>query len=70
MKNRFFAIATLLALAAGSVYALDRPCFNQGTGQKSGQRKGKKVGPQDGSGPIHEPGTGGGTGTGQRGPRK
>ncbi len=32
--------------------------------------KGKKTGPADGSGPIHQPGTGGGTGKGQRGPRR
>ena len=30
------------------------------------ERAGKKLGPQDGSGPIHQPGTGGGTGVGRR----
>ena len=42
----------------------------RGSGQEKGARKGKKAGPQDGSGPIHQPGTGGGKGTGQRGPRR
>lgn len=43
---------------------------SQGAGQEKGARKGKKMGPQDGSGPIHPPGTGGGKGSGQRGPRR
>jgi hypothetical protein len=41
-----------------------------GSGQQQGVRKGKKAGPMDGSGPIHPPGTGGGTGAGQRGPKR
>lgn len=36
-------------------------------GSKAGARNGKKAGPQDGSGPIHTPGTGGGNGGGRRG---
>lgn len=39
---------------------------NQRHGQNGGVTKGKKTGPQDGSGPIHTPGTGGGTGAGNR----
>ncbi|MDX1978818.1 MAG: hypothetical protein SFV51_01015 [Bryobacteraceae bacterium] len=36
-------------------------------GKQQGQAKsGKRTGPQDGSGPIHTPGTGGGNGGGQR----
>jgi hypothetical protein len=35
-------------------------------GVSADQRNGKKLGPQDGSGPIHQPGTAGGIGAGQR----
>jgi hypothetical protein len=75
MKKSHMAIATLFLFSAGSIFALDPPRFgqngnrnpNQGQGpdQQQGQRNGKKLGPQDGSGPIHQPGTGGGSGAGQ-----
>jgi hypothetical protein len=75
MKKSHLAIATLFLFSAGSIFALDPPAFGQygnqnpnqgqGLGQQRGQRNGKKLGPQDGSGPIHQPGTDGGTGAGQ-----
>ncbi len=79
MKKINLALATLFLTTAGSLFALDTPAWaqngngqgkgrqgqGQGQGQKIGQR-GKRTGPQDGSGPIHSPGTGGGSGAGQR----
>lgn len=64
MKKTYLAIATLFVMTAGSVVipAQVAPC----TGQQQGQRNGKKLGPQDGSGPIHQPGTGGGARRGRR----
>jgi hypothetical protein len=71
--KRMIAIAAL-TLMTGSMFAYNGPrygqnggsCPNGNTGQQQGQRKGKKIGPQDGSGPLHTPGTGGGSGAGQR----
>ena len=51
MKRAQLAIATMFLMTAGAIFA-------QGPGN------GKQTGPRDGSGPIHTPGTGGGTGTG------
>jgi len=67
MKKTYLAIATLFLMTAGSTIIPAQvnpqaPC----TGQQQGQRNGKKLGPQDGSGPIHQPGTGGGNGGGAR----
>ncbi len=78
MKKSQLVIA---AAALTGALAIAAPSFGQaapsnpvpGKGQPAGPRNprpGKKLGPQDGSGPIHLPGTGGGTGAGQRGPRR
>lgn len=73
MKNTIITLA-LAALAATSVYA-QAPAAPAASNQEQHkgqmkQQKGKRTGPMDGSGPIHTPGTGGGTGRGQRGPRR
>ncbi len=67
MKKMMFAIATLAIMTAGTM-TLSAQTSNPapGNGQKQGPRKGKKLGPQDGSGPIHQLGTGGGNGGGGR----
>lgn len=59
-----FAVFTLAAVPAQTVV-----CPNPNGSVYAG-KKGKRTGPKDGSGPIHTPGTGGGTGKGQRGPRR
>lgn len=70
MKKTLLTIA-LAAFSATAIPAQTTtvPAAN-GQGQQKGQLKkqGTKAGPQDGSGPIHTPGTGSGTGRGQRGP--
>ncbi len=70
MKKTYLAMATLLFTMTGAALAFDTPTWCQGTGRQQGQtgnqKKGKQLGPKDGSGPIHTPGTGGGTGAGQR----
>ncbi|MGQ9916773.1 MAG: hypothetical protein ACUVS7_05085 [Bryobacteraceae bacterium] len=58
------AVFTLAAVPAQTVV-----CSNPNGSVYAG-KKGKRTGPKDGSGPIHPPGTGGGTGKGQRGPRR
>jgi hypothetical protein len=79
MNKSFLAVATLLVMSAGAVLAFDPPRYGQNgkngntsqtPGRKQGDRQGKKLGPQDGSGPIHQPGTGGGSGVGRRAGRK
>jgi hypothetical protein len=74
MKKSIFTVMALLTMAAGEALAQGRPMPvpnpNGPQGSQSGQRGGKKLGPQDGSGPIHQPGTGGGTGLGRRAGRK
>lgn len=79
MKKILF-LATIFGATSIGMYALDLPAYartqaqNQSKGsQGQGQRQMKKGGPMDGSGPIHTPGTGGGTGQQQgnrRGGRK
>jgi hypothetical protein len=72
MKRIQIAAATLVMMTAtaATMYAQTAPTPVPGSGQQQGQRKGKKLGKQDGSGPLHQPGAGGGTGAGQRrGPR-
>lgn len=77
MKQILF-LATIFGATSIGVYALDLPAHvrtqaqnqqKQGQGQGQGQRQMKKAGPRDGSGPIHAPGTGGGTGQ-QQGQRR
>jgi hypothetical protein len=67
MKHRAFAVAALALAVAGSTLAFDPP-RNTRNGQakqgQQGQTNGKRTGPQDGTGPIHAPGTGGGNGQG------
>jgi hypothetical protein len=81
MTKTFFTIAAAALFTTGSALALDRPAScsypnstAQGQSQKRGKGpsadRGRKTGPQDGSGPIHTPGTGGGTGAGRRAGRK
>lgn len=70
--KKIIATIVFATMSVASVYA-QNPTFPQrgnGQGQGQGKKQGKKLGPQDGSGPIHTPGTGGGTGRGQRGPRR
>ncbi len=70
MKKMLATIA-LATMSVAATYALNTlPPQGQGQRQAQGKKQGKKLGPQDGSGPIHTPGTGGGTGKGQRGPRR
>jgi hypothetical protein len=72
MKKMFVAMAALAILTAGTISlpaqtTTPNPNPAPGAGQKKqGQRKGKKLGAQDGSGPVHQPGTGGGNGGGGR----
>lgn len=67
MKKIQIAIATLamMTVSAIATYAQNAPTTPAPT-PGSGQPRGKRLGPKDGSGPIHTPGTGGGTGAGQR----
>jgi hypothetical protein len=71
MKVMILRLVLATVLAAGAMFAIDPPQNTNppGKGQGQGQRqmKGKRTGPQDGSGPIHSPGTGGGSGAGNRG---
>jgi hypothetical protein len=65
MKMRYLAAATMLFTFAGTTLAFDPPRNGKGNGRIQEQRgNGAQTGPKDGSGPIHEPGTGGGTGRG------
>jgi hypothetical protein len=69
MQRIRIAIATVVMMTAGAVltYAdITPPQPQPGSGQQQGKRNGKKLGKQDGSGPQHTPGTGGGTGAAQR----
>lgn len=69
--KKMLAIIALATFSVATVYAQNPPTQQrQGQGQGQGKRQGKKMGPRDGSGPIHNPGTGGSTGRGQRGPRR
>lgn len=75
MQKSLIAIAAAALLTAGTAFSqVPGSCGGtpvqkkDGTGK--GKRAGKKAGPQDGSGPLHEPGTGGGTGAGKRLGRK
>lgn len=64
MKKILF-LATIFGATSLGVYALDLPSHVQTQAQsqqQQGQRQMKKAGPRDGTGPIHAPGTGGGTG--------
>ncbi|MCC7175290.1 MAG: hypothetical protein IT159_08850 [Bryobacterales bacterium] len=69
MKKTYLAVATLMFTMTGAALALDPPRYGKQNGQQQGQPadrgNGRQAGPRDGSGPIHEPGTGGGTGAGQ-----
>jgi hypothetical protein len=67
MKKRALAVATLILAFAGTSMAFDPPRNARNGQQKQAQQaqtKGKRTGPQDGTGPIHTPGTGGGNGQG------
>jgi len=69
--KKTLAMLILAAVTSIGAYAQATPPFRGGNGSTTAPgAKGKKTGPQDGSGPIHQPGTGGGTGKGQRGPRR
>ncbi len=69
--KKTLAMLILAAVTSMGAYAQATPPFRGGKGTTTVPgAKGKKAGPQDGSGPIHQPGTGGGTGKGQRGPRR
>jgi hypothetical protein len=62
-------ITAMVVLAAGATCAQNGkgPRWQQGQqqGAGSGNGNGCRTGPQDGTGPIHQPGTGGGTGIGK-----
>ncbi len=74
--KRIITLTAFWAVLAGAGFGFDTPyrtdAFQSGTCNQSGKgaRSGKKTGPQDGSGPIHTPGTGGGTGAGKRNGRR
>ncbi len=69
--KKILAMLILAAVTSIGASAQSTPPFRGGNGSASVPgAKGKKTGPQDGSGPIHQPGTGGGAGKGQRGPRR
>lgn len=86
MKKNFLTFTLLAVLSTTGLFAIDPPYARQNRGQgpnqpqpcasadcqhsQIGKRQGKKTGPQDGSGPIHQPGTGGGNGGGRRGGRR
>jgi hypothetical protein len=73
MKTLFSAFAVFVVTAGAALaYDLPRTCpiGNTAPAQSQGQQKGKRLGPKDGSGPIHQPGTGGGTGVGRRAGRR
>lgn len=69
--KKTLAMLVLAAVTSIGAYAQATPPFRGGKGATTAPgAKGKRTGPKDGSGPIHQPGTGGGTGRGQRGPRR
>ncbi|MEJ5367751.1 MAG: hypothetical protein WHT08_05480 [Bryobacteraceae bacterium] len=69
--KKTLAVMILAAVTSFGSFAQAAPPSRGGRGPVTEPgAKGKKTGPQDGSGPIHQPGTGGGTGKGQRGPRR
>lgn len=69
--KKSLAMLILAAVTSLGAAAQSAPPFQGGQAGKSAPgARGKKTGPQDGTGPIHQPGTGGGTGRGQRGPRR
>ncbi len=70
MKNSLLALAALFVMSASVMPAVSLPRFSGTTCPQAGARHGKKLGPQDGTGPIHTPGTGGGTGVGRRAGRR
>lgn len=73
MKKSIFTVTAIAVMMTGAAFARmnSNPNPNTIKGQQTyEQRHGKKLGPQDGTGPIHTPGTGGGTGTGRRAGRK
>ena len=73
MKKSIFTVTAIAAMVTGAAFAQMNPNPNPNPMQGQTtceQRQGKKLGPQDGTGPIHTPGTGGGTGTGRRAGRK
>lgn len=67
--KRMTAVAALAVFTMTALPAQTVVCPNPRGGSYAG-KKGQRTGPKDGSGPIHSPGTGGGTGKGQRGPRR
>lgn len=68
--KKAMATMALMMFVLGSLGAQTVVCPNPNPGPVAAKKAGKRTGPQDGSGPIHSPGTGGGTGKGQRGPRR
>lgn len=68
MRKAYLAMAAAALLFVGTASAQFVPGSCGGTpkrdGSGQGKKGGKRMGPKDGSGPIHEPGTGGGTGNG------
>ncbi len=58
-------ITAMVILAAGATNAQNgNGPRGQARGAGPGQSQGRRLGPQDGTGPIHQPGTGGGNGAG------
>jgi hypothetical protein len=70
MKKSIVTLAAIGTMWAVAAFGQTSPSRDPAPGQKFEQRQGKKLGPQDGKGPIHTPGTGGGTGAGRRTGRK
>ena len=72
MKKRLIATAAALTLVAGLSFAIDPPVQAAGpAGWPEGRQAQRQEGrPQDGCRDIHSPGTGGGSGAGNRAGRR
>jgi len=68
MKKQL-AIATMILAFVAAAPAYNQTAYGRNQAQiqnqQAGWSKGRRTGPQDGTGPIHQPGTGGGAGVGQ-----
>jgi len=69
MKKKMMATVVLAMLTLGTLGAQTVVCPNPNPGPMAAEKLGWQTDPRGGSGPMHAPGTGGGSGSGQRGPR-
>jgi|GEM_PF-1406116 hypothetical protein len=67
--KKHLAIATMVLAFVAVTSAYTQTVYSrnqvQTLGKQAGLRKGRRTGPQDGTGPIHQPGTGRSAGAGQ-----